>query len=206
MSGANDHERSSDPERPEEPGQAQQPGRAGAAPGDRPGRRHPWLTAIVVFLLITIPAGYLVISALQSRDSGEEKQENASATGLTEDWPSKVQRRIYDVWIPPWSREVAYYETNSWKTSTMYVQFLTSPEGVDRYLKDTLHTDSRALVDGKVPVNEAEEKAAGWRLDRGEGWSGLTVDQKDPEPTVDVAVQWVDARHRMVYIVSTITP
>ncbi|MGO4430651.1 hypothetical protein AB4Z54_70775, partial [Streptomyces sp. MCAF7] len=85
--------------------------------GERPGGGRPrsrrWLKAVVVFLLITIPAGYMVISALQSRNSGEDKQENASATGLTAGWPSKVQRRIYDVWIPGYSDDVAFYESNS---------------------------------------------------------------------------------------------
>ncbi|WP_431041566.1 hypothetical protein ACQUSR_06390 [Streptomyces sp. P1-3] len=189
-----------------EDAESERPDRSEPGPGERPRPQRRWLTAIVVFLLITIPAGYLVISALQSRDSGEEKEQSASATGLTEDWPSKVQRRIYDVWIPPWSRDVAYYETNSWKTSVMYVQFLTSPEGLDRYLKDTLNTSSRALTDGNITISEEDEKAAGWRLDPGDGWSGLTVDQKDPQPTVDVVVEYRDPRHRMVYVASTITP
>ncbi|MFH8366796.1 hypothetical protein [Streptomyces sp. NPDC018031] len=179
------------PERPARPGP------------DRPQRR--WLTAVVVFLLITIPAGYLVISALQSRDSGEEKQENAAATGLSEGWPSKVQRRIYDIWIPPYSADVGFHEKNSWRSSSMYVQFITSAEGFDRFLA-TLGTDRGALDRGRITIGPEEAGDVGWRLGPGDRWSGLVVDQKDPEPTLDVTVDLGNPAHPEVYVVSTITP
>ncbi|MFC0599175.1 hypothetical protein [Streptomyces palmae] len=178
-------------------------GPALAAGGERPRRR--WTTALVVFLLITIPAGYLVISAIQSRASGENKAEGASATGLTEGWPTRVQRRIYDVWIPPASADVAFYETNSWDTSAMYVQFITSAEGLDRFLA-TLRTDRSALHQGKVTIDTEHAGKVGWRLGPGEDWAGLRVDQKDPEPTLDVTVDLGNPRHPEVYLVSTVTP
>ncbi|TVL93448.1 hypothetical protein CD790_07185 [Streptomyces sp. SAJ15] len=166
---------------------------------------RPWLTAIIVFLLIAIPAGYLVISALQSRDSGEDKQETAAATGLTEDWPSKVQRRIYDVWIPPYSADVAHFETNSWDASSMYVQFITSDEGFDRFL-DTFDLDRSALRDGKVTIDDEEADRVGWKFGSETKWAGLVVEQPGPEPELEVTVDLDNPEHPEVYVVSTVTP
>ncbi|KUJ70904.1 hypothetical protein ACZ90_00940 [Streptomyces albus subsp. albus] len=175
-----------------------------ASADSRPPRRG-WATALVIFLLIAIPAGYLVISAMQSRSSGEDKSESASATGLTEGWPTRVQRRIYDVWIPPYSADVAFYETNSWDTSAMYVQFITSAEGLDKFLA-TLDTDRSALRQGRITVDAEHAKKVGWRLGPGKDWAGLEVDQKDPEPTLDITVDLGNPRHPEVYLVSTVTP
>ncbi|MFF8810867.1 hypothetical protein [Streptomyces pactum] len=191
------------PERPQGPGRAEDAGPPERSGGEQ--RHHRWLTAVVVFLLITIPAGYLVISALQSRDSGEEKQENAAATGLSEGWPSKVQRRIYDVWIPPYSADVAFYERNSWRSSAMYVQFITSAEGLDKFL-GTLGADRDDLDPGRVTISREEAGPVGWRLGPGAQWSGLVVDQKDPLPTLDVTVDLGNPAHPEVYVLSTITP
>ncbi|MFB7507661.1 sugar kinase, partial [Streptomyces broussonetiae] len=96
-----------------------------AAPPDEP--RHPVenprhkakrraLTLLIIGLLIGIPAGYLVISANQSRNSGKDKEAKYAATGLTPLWPSKVQRRLYQVNVPHPAVSVASYETNNWKT------------------------------------------------------------------------------------------
>ncbi|WP_374192720.1 sugar kinase, partial [Streptomyces sp. MBT49] len=111
--------------------------RQAASPDEPPrppeDRRHVVrrraLTLLIIVLLIGVPAGYLVISANQSRDSGKDKEAKYSATGLTEGWPSKVQRRLYQVPIPHPSNQVAYYETNNWKTSRLYAQFQTTQVG-----------------------------------------------------------------------------
>ncbi|MFI1847521.1 hypothetical protein [Streptomyces sp. NPDC020480] len=187
---------------------ASPPGRgtAGERSGDggrRPRRR--WLKAVVVFLLITIPAGYLVISALQSRDSGEEKQENASANGLTTGWPSKVQRRIYDVWIPSYSADVAFYETNSWKTSALYVQFVTSVQGLDRFLVG-LGTDRAELKGGRITIDADDARKVGWKLGGDEDWAGMVLKQKEPQPELEITVDLDNRRHPKVYVVSTVTP
>ena len=84
------------------------------------------LTAIIIVLLIGIPAGYLVISAEQSRNSGNQNEEKALATGLTDGWPSTMQRRIFEVPIPERALGVWYYQTNNWKVSRLYVQFTTN--------------------------------------------------------------------------------
>ncbi|WP_346178205.1 hypothetical protein [Streptomyces cuspidosporus] len=172
-------------------------------PAGRPPRR--WLKALAVFLLITIPAGYLVISALQSRDSGEDKQENASATGLTAGWPSKVQRRIYDVPIPGYSADVAYYETNAWKSSSLYVQFVTSVQGLDRFLVN-VGTDRAALKNGEITIDADEAEKVGWRLGGDEDWAGTVFTQKQPQPELEITVDFDNRRHPKVYVVSTVTP
>src|SRR5690606_7393497 len=96
------------------------PQQSGGTDEPRPAedRRHMIrrraLTLLIIVLLIGIPAGYLVISAAQSRASGKDKEARYSATGLTEGWPSKLQRRIYQVPIPHPAWWVASYETNNW--------------------------------------------------------------------------------------------
>ncbi|MFF8653643.1 sugar kinase [Streptomyces huasconensis] len=193
------------PTPPDLPG-AHEPGRDGGRTEDRRHMiRRRWLTATIIVLLIGIPAGYLVISANQSRNSGRDKEDKYSATGLTEGWPSKVQRRLYDVPIPPYSAEVAYYETNNWRTSRLYVQFLTSNEGLDKFLKQ-VGTDSGKLKPKDITISKRDQNVVGWEFTGPGPWSGLTHEQKDPVPTLDVVVDRANARHPMVYVVSTTTP
>ncbi|RFU86574.1 sugar kinase [Streptomyces triticagri] len=173
------------------------------------GRRHMirrrWITAIVIVLLIGIPAGYLIISAGQSRDSGRDKEAKWSATGLTEGWPSRVQRRTYQVPIPAYSQRVAYYETNNWRTSRLYVQFSTTEKGLDTFL-GRIGADADELKNDRITIRPRDQKVVGWVF-KGEGpWSGLTHAQKDPLPTQDVTVNRTDPERPMVYVVSTAKP
>ncbi|MGA4845779.1 sugar kinase [Streptomyces sp. G5(2025)] len=185
------------------------PPEAGRDGGRTEDRRHMirrrWLTATIIVLLIGIPAGYLVISANQSRNSGRDKEDKYSATGLTEGWPSRVQRRLYDVPIPPYSAEVAYYETNNWRTSRLYVQFLTSNEGLDKFLRQ-VGTETSALKPKDITISKRDQNVVGWEFTGPGPWSGLTHEQKDPVPTLDVVVDRANAQHPMVYVVSTTTP
>ncbi|WP_399932349.1 sugar kinase [Streptomyces kanamyceticus] len=193
------------PTPPDLPG-APEPGRDGGRTEDRRHMiRRRWLTATIIVLLIGIPAGYLVISANQSRNSGRDKEDKYSATGLTEGWPSRVQRRLYDVPIPPYSAEVAYYETNNWRTSRLYVQFLTSNKGLDKFLKQ-IGTSSDKLEPKNITISKRDQKVVGWEFTGPGPWSGLTHEQKDPVPTLDVVVDRANAQHPMVYVVSTTTP
>jgi hypothetical protein len=185
-----------------------------ATPPDEPSRpaedrrhmiRRRTLTLLIIVLLIGVPAGYLVISANQSRDSGKDKEEKYSATGLTAGWPSRVQRRLYQVPIPPYSDHVAYYETNNWKTSRLYVQFRTSNEGLGRFLAN-VGAGTEDLERGEITVNARDRKVVGWVF-RGKGpWYGMVRDRKNPTPTLDVVVNRSDPRHPMVYVVSRTTP
>ncbi|MFT2017509.1 hypothetical protein ACMA1D_16975 [Streptomyces sp. 796.1] len=174
-------------------------------PNEKPGQRRGWRRNLAIFLLVAIPAGYLAISAQKSRGSGEDKQENAAAVGLTDGWPTKVQRRIYDTPIPSYSKDVAFYETNSWQTSRMYVQFTTTPEGLDRFFS-RLGTTREVLNDGRITIDDKAAGTVGWKLAADTKWAGGTIDQKDPEPTLDVTVDVDDPDRPRVYVVSTVKP
>ncbi|MGP3951810.1 hypothetical protein [Streptomyces sp. 7N604] len=182
-------------------------GGEGGQPPNRPSTRRRILTLLIVVLLIGIPAGYLAISAKQSRDSGRDKEGKAAATGLTEGWPSKVTRRIYDVPIPPYSAEVAYYETNSWKISKLYVQFVTSDEGLDRFL-GRIGTSRAALDPGRVTISAREAAAVGWNLgpSGAADWAGTVHKHPEPQPLQDITVDLRNKAHPKVYVVSTVTP
>ncbi|MEU1025249.1 sugar kinase [Streptomyces sp. NPDC005904] len=193
------------PSPPDLPG-APEPGRdAGRAEDRRHMIRRRWLTATIIVLLIGIPAGYLVISANQSRNSGRDKEDKYSATGLTEGWPSKVQGRLYDVPVPPYSAEVAYYETNNWRTSRLYVQFLTSNEGLATFLKE-IGTSETKLKPKDFTIGKRDRNVVGWEFTGPGPWSGLTHEQKDPAPSHDVVVDRANPEHPMVYVVSMTTP
>ncbi|MGP4052554.1 sugar kinase [Streptomyces sp. 2A115] len=185
-----------------------------ASPPDEPPRpaedrghmiRRRALTLLIIVLLIGVPAGYLVISANQSRDSGKDKAEKYSARGLTEEWPSRVQRRLYQVPIPPYSDDVAYYETNNWRTSRLYAQFLTSDEGLDKFLKG-IGTNRAALKKDHLAISARDQRVVRWDFTGPGPWSGLTRTQKNPTPTKTIVVNWSKPGHPMVYVVSRTTP
>lgn len=172
-------------------------------------RRHMiWrrvLTAVVIVLLIGIPAGYLVISAEQSRDSGRDKEAESSATGLRENWPSKMKRRVFEVPIPARSTEVAYYETSNWKSSRLYVKFRTTASGLDAFLND-VGTSRARLKTGQVTIHERDAATVGWVFRPEAAWAGTSHKQRDPRPSQDIAVDLTDPSAPMVFVVSTATP
>ncbi|GGW63403.1 hypothetical protein GCM10010503_45590 [Streptomyces lucensis JCM 4490] len=185
-----------------------------AAPPDEPRRpaenpRHRIerraITLLIIGLLIGVPAGYLVISANQSRSSGKDKEAKYSATGLTPGWPSKVQRRLYQVIVPHPADPIAYYETNNWKTSRLYVQFRTNQAGLDTFL-GAMGVRRDQLEKGDVTIGARDRKVSGWRFTGPGPWSGLTHEQKNPAPTQDVVVNTSDPEYPMVYVVSRTVP
>ncbi|AGS72678.1 hypothetical protein [Streptomyces collinus] len=167
--------------------------------------RRRALTLLIIGLLIGVPAGYLVISANQSRNSGKDKEAKYSATGLTPGWPSKVQRRLYRVAIPHPADYVASYETNNWKTSRLYVQFRTTPAGLDSYL-GAMGVRREQLKQGDITVGARDRKVSGWNFTGPGPWAGLTHKQKNPAPTQDVVVNTSDPNYPMVYVVSRTVP
>jgi hypothetical protein len=191
--------------------------RQAAPPDEPPGPpedpRHKFrrraLTLLIIVLLIGVPAGYLVISADQSRQSGKDKEAKYSATGLTEGWPSKVQRRLYQVPIPHPSNQVAYYETNNWKTSRLYAQFQTTNAGLDAFLTE-MGVTRADLKKGDITISERDRKVTGWKFAgpgaRGGDNFGLAHKQKSPMPTQDVIVNTQNATYPMVYVVSRAVP
>ncbi|WP_328667058.1 hypothetical protein OG905_08305 [Streptomyces sp. NBC_00322] len=165
-----------------------------------------WLTAITIVLLVGIPAGYLVISAEQSRDSGRDKESESSATGLRNTWPSQMKRRVFEVPIPEKSTQVAYYETSNWKTSRLYVQFRTTSAGLDQFLKG-VGTSRAQLDDGEVSIGARDAETVAWHFGASEGdWAGTSHTQRDPRPSQDITVDLTDSSHPMVFVVSTATP
>ncbi|MEU3843716.1 sugar kinase [Streptomyces sp. NPDC028635] len=185
-----------------------------APPADEPeeqgeDRRHRIrrraLTLLIIVLLIGVPAGYLVISANQSRDSGKDKEAKYSATGLTAGWPSGVQRRLYQVPIPRQSYEVAYYETNNWKTSRLYVQFQTSAANLDNFLR-WIGARRSDLRPDDIAISDRDQKITGWKFTGPGPYSGLVHEQKNPAPTQDIVVNTADPDNPMVYVVSRTVP
>ncbi|NJP50177.1 sugar kinase [Streptomyces sp. SBST2-5] len=187
------------------------PRQSGAPERPRPpeDRRHMIrrraLTLLIIVLLIGIPAGYLVISANQSRASGKDKEAKYASTGLAEGWPSKVQRRIYEVPIPHPAWWVAYYETNNWKTSRLYVEFETTDAGLDAFLTGMGLTKAD-LNRGDVTIGERDRRITGWRFDGPGTWSGLVHKQKNPKPTREVMVNHNKPGYPRVYVVSRTVP
>ncbi|MFI9168404.1 sugar kinase [Streptomyces lincolnensis] len=188
------------------------PGHVGSSQEpDRPteDRRHMIrrraITLTIIVLLIGVPAGYLVISANQSRNSGKDKEAKYSATGLTEGWPSKLQRRIYEVPVPHPADRIAYYETNNWKTSRLYVQFRTSDAGLDAFLTG-MGVNPADLKPGKITISSRDQSVTGWSFAGPGTWAGLIHKQKNPAPTHDVVVNRADPAAPMVFLVSRTVP
>ncbi|MEU6402578.1 sugar kinase [Streptomyces sp. NPDC046985] len=176
-----------------------------AAEDRRRRNRRRALTLLIIGLLIGVPAGYLVISADQSRDSGKDKEAKYAATGLTPVYPAKVQRLLYQVPIPHPADRVASYETNNWKTSRLYVQFRTTQAGLDTFL-DAMGVDRSDLKQGDVAVGARDQKITGWRFTGPGPWWGLSHSQKNPAPTQDVVVNLSHPVLPMVYVVSRTVP
>ncbi|MFR9794397.1 sugar kinase [Streptomyces sp. MS06] len=175
-------------------------------PEDRGHRiRRRALTLLIIVLLIGVPAGYLMISADQSRDAGKDKADKYSATGLTTGWPSRVQRRLYEVPVPSPAWKVAHYETNNWKTSRLYTQFEARSAGLDAFL-EAMGTDRTHLRQGALPISGRDRTVTGWDFTGPGPWWGLVHTQKDPAPTQDVVVNMSDPDYPMVYVVSRTVP
>jgi len=167
--------------------------------------RRRALTLLIIVLLIGVPAGYLVISANQSRNSGKDKEEKYSATGLSAGYPSKVQRRLYQVPVPHPADLIAYYETNNWKTSRLYVQFRTSNAGLDTFLAG-VGVGRDDLKKGDITIGARDKKITGWTFAGPGPWAGLVHKQKNPAPTQDIVVNTADPANPMVYVVSRTVP
>ncbi|MFG2887126.1 sugar kinase [Streptomyces sp. NPDC048297] len=188
------------------PRQATAPDGQGSAPE---GGRHKivrrTITLLIIVLLIGIPAFYLNISADQSRESGKAKEDKYAATGLTPGWPSKVQRRLYQVAVPHPADSLASYETNNWRTSRLYVQFRTTDAGLDSFL-GAMGVRRDQLKKDHITIGARDREVTGWDFTGPGAWSGLTHKQKNPAPTQDVVVNTADPVYPTVYVVSRTVP
>ncbi|KUO06078.1 sugar kinase [Streptomyces sp. NPDC008086] len=188
------------------PRQADSPDEPQQPPEDRRHMiRRRALTLLIIVLLIGVPAGYLVISANQSRDSGKDKEEKYSATGLVPHWPSRIQRRLYQVPVPDYSYNLAYYETNNWKTSRLYVQFQTADKNLDWFF-DTMGVSRDDLKRDAITISARDQKITGWDFSGPGPWYGFTHKQKNPAPTQDVVMNMSDPDNPFVYVVSRTVP
>lgn len=180
----------------------------GGPPATAEDRRHVvkrrWITAIIILLLIGVPAGYLAVSTQQSRESGRDKAARVGASHVRPGWPSRVQRSIYEVPIPPKAWRVGFLETNNWRTSRLFTQFAVTPADLDAFLAD-LGTSRDALRPG-VAISPHDAEVAGWSWSPAASWYETTVEQPDPRPSRDVTVDLTDPEHPKVYVVSTTTP
>ncbi|MET9435030.1 hypothetical protein [Streptomyces sp. NPDC006551] len=167
--------------------------------------RRRWLTAIIIVLLVGIPAGYLAISAGQSRDSGRDKERESSVVGLQDNWPSQMKRRVFEVPIPSGSTDVAYYETSNWRTSRLYVRFTTSAGKLDSFLHK-IGSSRSALTPAQVTVTERDASIVGWDFAPDRDWSGTTLTRDKPRPAQDLTVDLTDPAAPTVYVVSAATP
>ncbi|MFF4424065.1 hypothetical protein ACFY04_25335 [Streptomyces sp. NPDC001549] len=171
-------------------------------------RRHVvkrrWITAIIILLLVGVPAGYLAISTQQSRESGRDKAAKVGASKVRPGWPSKVQRSIYEVPVPDKAWRVGFLETNNWRTSRLYVQFAVTPPELDGFLS-SLGISREDLTPG-VSVSAHDTSIAGWHWKPQTPWLGTTLEQDDPRPTRDITVDLTDPKVSKVYVVSSTTP
>lgn len=166
--------------------------------------RHRLLVLLIVVLLIALPAGYLVLSAFQSRASGRDSQQRAAVSDMTWEWPSKVKRRIYDVPIPVHSSYVAYHETNSWDTSRLYVQFRTSKKRLGNFLHH-VGLDRSKLHEGRVTISVSRADYVGWDLrDPAHTYAGVHRPRSGASPDLSITVDTTPDERPRVYVVSTV--
>ncbi|MFI5620967.1 hypothetical protein [Streptomyces sp. NPDC051567] len=193
---------------PSLPHQAPAPDDAGAPRPPAEARRHAVrrrvITAIIILLLIGVPAGYLVVSAQQSRQSGRDKAAKVGATKVRPGWPSKVQRAVYEIPIPIDAWRVGFLETNNWRSSRLFTQFAVTPADLDTFLADS-GTSLAELTPG-VAISPHDAEVAGWSWSPRSTWYGTTLEQPNPRPTRDITVDLTDPAKPKVYVVSTAVP
>jgi hypothetical protein len=167
--------------------------------------RNPprWVRWTVVPLLVLVPMGYVAVSAAQSRGSGEDAIHEQAGRQLTQVYPTQLQQRIYQVTVPRGSRYVRNLESNSWDTSELYAEFVTTAGGLDTFLAQ-IGTSRAALRYGKVAMTAAQSKAAGWNFAIPRTWAGLSLHRPGDKPDHDITVDMTNPDRPRVYVVSTV--
>jgi hypothetical protein len=184
---------------------------AGGAPADRfpdPYRRPPrnaprWVRWTVVPLLVLVPLVYALISAEQSRNSGETKQKEAAISHLSLAEPTALQQRIYQVPFPDGAKYPGYLETNSWDTSVLYAQFTTTSGGLDTFLAK-IGTSRYALRPGLSAMTAEQIRTAGWAFVPGHVREGIALHQAGDKPDHDVVVDLTNPDLPVVFVASTV--
>lgn len=169
----------------------------------QPRKRRHWVQVVVGALLIAIPAGYGVVAAQQSRAGDGEKELKAEMAGLVADWPARTQRSIYQVPIPYNATGVAYFESNTWRASSLYVQFTTTGGGLDTFLAQ-LGTSRAELKAGEAAITPEQAKRVGWVFGAGHAWAGITMAQAGHSPEHHITVDLDNPDRPAVFVVSTV--
>lgn len=118
-------------------------------------------------------------------------------------YPTQLQQRIYQVTVPVGSRYVRNLETNSWDTSELYAEFVTTAGGLDTFLAQ-IGTSRAALRNGAVAMTAAQSKAAGWNFAIPRTWAGLSLHRPGDKPDHNITVDMTNPDHPRVYVVSTV--
>lgn len=185
---------------------------AGSGPADPAGGRSEtrsvrdlprWVRWLVLPLLVLVPAGYLAISADQSRDGGVNQDEEAATRQMTAGTPTALQQRIYQVAFPSGATGTAYLETNSWDTSVLYAQFTTTSGGLDAFLAGA-GTSRPALREGRPDLPAAQARTAGWTFAGPGPWEGISLHRRGDKPDHDIVVDLSHPDAPVVYVVSTV--
>nr|WP_202447734.1 hypothetical protein [Streptomyces sp. SID5468] len=158
---------------------------------------------VVGALLIAIPAGYGVVAGLQSRDTDGEKTLKAEMAGLVADWPARTQRSIYQVPIPYNATKVAYFESNAWRGSSLFVQFTTTGGGLDTFLAQ-LGTSRAGLTESGQAIPADQARRVGWTFSPGHHWAGATLPRSGQAPAHRVMVNLDDPDKPAVYVISSV--
>ena len=170
------------------------------APRPPPVRRVT--DALIILLLIGVPAGYLVISAEQSRDSGQDKEPEYRRHRPDQCLPLQGPAAHLQVPVPA-APPGHYYETNNWKTSSLYVQFRTNEWGLEHYLA-AVGTSTAALKKDQKTIPPGQANKVGWDLTADGPWSGTTTTDRAPHPNQRIMVNYDEPGHPVVYTVSTV--
>ncbi|GAB2588994.1 hypothetical protein GCM10027168_22300 [Streptomyces capparidis] len=164
--------------------------------------------AAVAAVLVTIPATYLVVASFQSLDGSEMKERVAAATSPLHGRPDSTTRDIYEVPVPGRAQAARFFETNSWRSSSLYVRFTTVPGGLDWFLGE-LGTSRAELRANAVPISWEQQEKVGWNF-HGD-WAarqklyGLRLDPPhDGGPTRSLVVNLTRPDRPAVYVVSTL--
>ena len=106
--------------------------------------------------------------------------------------------------VPIGSTPVYYYETNSWQTSPLFVQFRTNEWGLEHYL-NAVGTSTAALKKDQTTIPPGQASKVGWDFATDDlPWAGTTTTDRAPHPSQRIMVNYDEPGHPVVYTVSTV--
>jgi hypothetical protein len=167
-------------------------------------KQRRWAQWLVIALLVIVPAGYVVIAAGQSHSPQAARELHAEMAGLVHDTPATMQRRIYQLPIPSGVTKPAYFESNAWHVSSLYVRFTTTAGGLDTFLAQ-LDISRADLAKGHPAITRDQAERVGWSFPSGHVWDGISLRGASGKPSHDITVNLDNPDAPVVYTVSTIS-